>query len=246
MLRRRQLGEQLTGRPLEFRPRRSALDRTERQCRHCLRSHLREHRLPPFAAIGDRCSHRRRHRRSGLRLTARIMDTATSSTTSCTGSTGHTGDHHVEHVMGTAVSFDVRDAAADRGGLAEAVAWLHHVDQTLSTYIQLRVKSSEESVNRLKSDGVRHDEQMNRFPRAFRSHSFARSALGPAVEGASFCLRPRHPGSPDRPTIDGEGGARIGPFPPDVRPDRTRFAAGLPTRSLRLRWRCGSRRATSR
>lgn len=59
------------------------------------------------------------------------MNTATSTTEP----TGHTGYHHVEHVMGTAVSFDVRDAVADRGGLAEAVAWLHHVDQTFSTYI---------------------------------------------------------------------------------------------------------------
>jgi len=46
-----------------------------------------------------------------------------------------TGYHHVEHVMGTAVSFDVRDGTPDGGGLGEAVAWLHHVDQTFSTYI---------------------------------------------------------------------------------------------------------------
>jgi thiamine biosynthesis lipoprotein len=35
--------------------------------------------------------------------------------------------------MGTAVVFDVRDAA-DRRGLAAAIAWLHHVDATFSTY----------------------------------------------------------------------------------------------------------------
>ena len=46
-----------------------------------------------------------------------------------------TGFRHVEHVMGTAVSFDVRDRAADGGGLGEAIAWLHHVDRTFSTYI---------------------------------------------------------------------------------------------------------------
>ncbi len=46
------------------------------------------------------------------------------------------GYHHVEHVMGTAVSFDVRDHVADSGGLAEAVAWLHHVDRTFSPYIE--------------------------------------------------------------------------------------------------------------
>lgn len=47
--------------------------------------------------------------------------------------TTHAGFHHVEHVMGTAVSFDVRDGAS--GGLADAVAWLHHVDETYSPYI---------------------------------------------------------------------------------------------------------------
>jgi len=45
------------------------------------------------------------------------------------------GYHHVEHVMGTAVSFDVRDGVSDTGALVEAVTWLHHVDQTFSTYI---------------------------------------------------------------------------------------------------------------
>lgn len=35
--------------------------------------------------------------------------------------------------MGTAVVFDIRDTS-DRGGVAAAVAWLHHVDATFSTY----------------------------------------------------------------------------------------------------------------
>jgi len=49
------------------------------------------------------------------------------------------GRTHVEHVMGMAVSIDVR--AADRGSaslavaIAEVVAWLHRVDATFSTYI---------------------------------------------------------------------------------------------------------------
>jgi len=50
-----------------------------------------------------------------------------------------TGYHHVEHVMGMAVSIDVRDdgdGASDPGSLAEVVSWLHHVDQTFSTYIE--------------------------------------------------------------------------------------------------------------
>ena len=46
-----------------------------------------------------------------------------------------TGYHHVEHVMGMAVSIDVHDdVGADRPGLAEVVAWLHHVDATFSTW----------------------------------------------------------------------------------------------------------------
>ncbi|MEV6148730.1 FAD:protein FMN transferase [Nonomuraea sp. NPDC052129] len=44
---------------------------------------------------------------------------------------------HVEHVMGTVFSFDVRDAdsngTADEA-MARAVAWLHHVDAVFSTY----------------------------------------------------------------------------------------------------------------
>jgi thiamine biosynthesis lipoprotein len=47
------------------------------------------------------------------------------------------GLRHVEHVMGMAVSVDVRDDLAERGpaALDEVVAWLHHVDATYSTYL---------------------------------------------------------------------------------------------------------------
>jgi thiamine biosynthesis lipoprotein len=46
---------------------------------------------------------------------------------------------HVEHVMGTVVSFDLRFAAESqrasmRAAVAEAVAWLHRVDDVFSTY----------------------------------------------------------------------------------------------------------------
>lgn len=47
---------------------------------------------------------------------------------------------HAEQVMGTVVSFDIRDAGEGPGrdriaaGLAEAVAWLHRVDRVFSTY----------------------------------------------------------------------------------------------------------------
>jgi thiamine biosynthesis lipoprotein len=50
----------------------------------------------------------------------------------------HARLHHVEMVMGMAVSFDLRvdpdrlDAA--REGVAEVITWLHHVDATFSTY----------------------------------------------------------------------------------------------------------------
>lgn len=45
------------------------------------------------------------------------------------------GFRHVELVMGTAVSFDVRDTVSGGEGVAAAVAWLHHVDETFSPYI---------------------------------------------------------------------------------------------------------------
>ncbi|HZV25858.1 MAG TPA: FAD:protein FMN transferase [Acidothermaceae bacterium] len=46
---------------------------------------------------------------------------------------------HVEHVMGTVVSFDVRFAdesqrALMQAGIADAVTWLHRVDDVFSTY----------------------------------------------------------------------------------------------------------------
>jgi thiamine biosynthesis lipoprotein len=42
---------------------------------------------------------------------------------------------HAEPVMGTVVSFDVRDVGAGTGeGLRQAVAWLHRVDAVFSTY----------------------------------------------------------------------------------------------------------------
>jgi thiamine biosynthesis lipoprotein len=43
--------------------------------------------------------------------------------------------HHVEFVMGMAVSIDIRDPHAPSGAIDEVVRWLHHVDATFSTYI---------------------------------------------------------------------------------------------------------------
>jgi thiamine biosynthesis lipoprotein len=46
------------------------------------------------------------------------------------------GIRHVEHVMGTVFSFDIRTPRSPSVtvGLAEAVAWLHHVDRVFSPY----------------------------------------------------------------------------------------------------------------
>jgi thiamine biosynthesis lipoprotein len=42
--------------------------------------------------------------------------------------------HHVEHVMGMVVSFDVRPPGPHGDAVGDAVRWLHHVDATFSTY----------------------------------------------------------------------------------------------------------------
>ncbi len=42
--------------------------------------------------------------------------------------------HHVEHVMGMAISIDIRQPLPDAGALDDVIAWLHHVDDTFSTY----------------------------------------------------------------------------------------------------------------
>lgn len=44
------------------------------------------------------------------------------------------GLHHVEMVMGMAVSIDVQDADPGPDAVDAVVAWLHHVDDTFSTY----------------------------------------------------------------------------------------------------------------
>lgn len=49
---------------------------------------------------------------------------------------GQGGHHHVELVMGMAISIDVRDpwSPVVVAAVEEAVAWFHHVDATFSTY----------------------------------------------------------------------------------------------------------------
>ena len=44
------------------------------------------------------------------------------------------GYHHVDAVMGTAISIDVHDDVHGRPGLEAALRWFHHVDRTFSTY----------------------------------------------------------------------------------------------------------------
>lgn len=41
---------------------------------------------------------------------------------------------HLEEVMGTTVSIDVRDQVSGTPGCEEVIQWLHHVDATFSTY----------------------------------------------------------------------------------------------------------------
>jgi FAD:protein FMN transferase len=41
---------------------------------------------------------------------------------------------HVEHCMGTVFTIDIRDPGEWAGAIADAVRWLHHVDEVFSTY----------------------------------------------------------------------------------------------------------------
>lgn len=45
-----------------------------------------------------------------------------------------TGRHHVEYVMGMAVTIDIRDPDIPGEAIDDVVSWLHHVDSTFSTY----------------------------------------------------------------------------------------------------------------
>ncbi len=44
--------------------------------------------------------------------------------------------HHVEFVMGMAVSIDIRDVDVPETAVDDVVTWLHHVDATFSTYLE--------------------------------------------------------------------------------------------------------------
>lgn len=59
---------------------------------------------------------------------------------------------HVEQVMGTVVSFDLRRAGAHTDAIAAAVAWLHDADRRFSTY------RADSEVRRLGRGGIAVDE----------------------------------------------------------------------------------------
>ncbi len=48
--------------------------------------------------------------------------------------TPQVGLHHVEHVMGMAVTIDIRDPDCPADAVDEVIDWLHHVDDTFSTH----------------------------------------------------------------------------------------------------------------
>lgn len=63
-----------------------------------------------------------------------------------------TGLHHVELVMGMAVTIDVRDPFVPAGAVTEVVEWLHHVDATFSPY------KDDSSITRFGRGDLRRDE----------------------------------------------------------------------------------------
>ncbi|MBO3753119.1 FAD:protein FMN transferase [Streptosporangiaceae bacterium NEAU-GS5] len=145
---------------------------------------------------------------------------------------------HVEHVMGTVFSFDIRhDGDAVRPALDTALTWLHWVDETFSTY---RAGSA---ISRLDTDAVGMDEcpaevaevlaLCESVERASGGYFSLRpqgrldpSALvkGWAVERASRLLReagaPRH-------IVNGGGDIRLGAGPRQDHPWRAGVAHPL-------------------
>lgn len=68
-----------------------------------------------------------------------------------------TGAHHVEHVMGMAVSIDVRNDI-DPVALTRVVEWLHHVDDTFSTY-KMESPISQFGIGAIDVDHLSHEVQ---------------------------------------------------------------------------------------
>ena len=90
---------------------------------HGLGSDVHVDRLRAVAPVGHR-------RRPGERHHDHLMIGSVASVNS-----DREGTHHVEFVMGMAVSIDIRDPDTPSDAVADVVSWLHHVDATFSTYI---------------------------------------------------------------------------------------------------------------
>jgi thiamine biosynthesis lipoprotein len=109
---------------------------------------------------------------------------------------------HVEHVMGTAVTFDVRGERPEREAIAAAVEWLHDVDAEFSTYRpqsavsrlgrgDLAIADASEQLRWVVRRCVRLREETGGFFDAYATGTFDPSALvkGWAVQRAADGLQ---------------------------------------------------------
>ncbi len=98
------------------------------------------------------------------------------------------GRHHVEHVMGMAVSIDIRDPDCPASAVHDVVTWLHHVDATFSTH---DVNSPISAIGRGETS---FDETTDEIREVLRLCETARSQTGgvfdafevPAPNGTNF------------------------------------------------------------
>lgn len=83
---------------------------------------------------------------------------------------------HVEHVMGTAVSFDLRGGGDHRGAIADATAWLHEVDARFSPYRE------DSEVRRFARGELRDDERSADLTEVLAACDAVRAASGGAFD----------------------------------------------------------------
>jgi thiamine biosynthesis lipoprotein len=109
---------------------------------------------------------------------------------------------HVEHVMGTAVTFDIRDEDAGGDAIDAAIAWLHDVDAEFSTYRpasavcrfnrgELRLSDASDNLRWVAYRCERFKHESGGFFDAYANGRFDPSALvkGWAVQRAADGLR---------------------------------------------------------
>jgi FAD:protein FMN transferase len=109
---------------------------------------------------------------------------------------------HVEHVMGTAVSFDVRGENTDAEAIDAAVAWLHDIDAEFSTYRpdsavcrfdrgELRLREASTNLRWIVDRCERFKQETGGYFDAYASGRFDPSALvkGWAVQRAADGMR---------------------------------------------------------